>query len=638
MSGTAASSHAHKEAAHQLRTIAEQLERGQADTPLVDQAESLLSSPDQRLTIVLLGLDPASKAAALSWVIGPQHHTVSVKLTAPLDLLDIRLQERGFSLEAEGQGRQEFDAPEAFASAIDALGLEGDELSVPLCVALAAPLPLRNLQILVIREPDTLLRSPGLLEASASKAPVLMVAASGNHQLSAKERDQIANLSGMVAALWPVVVQAEGTVPGDLQAVLPTLGIPLLPATVLSPEGNFVPDFIVRGATHPVRAALSTVAQAERCMRLLDMIQERFDSDLRQIQARQKREARLERSLDSSAKVIDSKQSLDRAKQRFSEEVTQLLQSVRESGRRSLMKSGDVGKSLDQLLSSLQSGDLNREASSKVVRLSLKPEVLSEFRKRLGKVLRDQVNEECALIRDGLDESRRALETSLAEVGSSSRGIAMIPPDSRSVWEPVAEMLELDIAYKGEIPRRGFLQRLGEGRRVVFVLLMALSLVGSFAGFNIRQAAWAGVIFLILFIGAVAYTYKSWEKEDEESLVKEIERVRESVATEFNRVLNELLREKQSRLQQALDEVKRETSSKLDFLGKEVSSSKASQADAERKESRGKLKLLDQRLKELGGLGQQLNRVRQVVVDAVQKSKSELQRLLNPSGQHRADA
>ncbi len=47
---------------------------------------------------------------------------------------------------------------------------------------------------------------------------------------------------------------------------------------------------------------------------------------------------------------------------------------------------------------------------------------------------------------------------------------------------------------------------------------------------------------------------------------------------------------------------------------------------------------LDQRLKELGGLGQQLNRVRQVVVDAVQKSKSELQRLLDPSAQQRADA
>lgn len=638
MSGTVASSHAHKEAAHQLRTIAEQLERGQAETPLVDQADSLLSSPDQRLTIVLLGLDPASKAAALSWVIGPQHHTVAVKLTAPLDLLDIRLQERGFTLEADGQGRQEFDAPEAFASAIDALGLKGDELSVPLCVALAAPLPLRNLQILVIREPDTLLRSPGLLEASASRAPVLMVAASGDHQLSANERDQIANLSGMVAALWPVVVQAESTVTGDLQTILAPLGVPLLPTTLLSPEGSFVPDFIIRGSAHPVRAALSTVAQAERCMRLLDMIQERFDSDLRQIQARQKREARLERSLDSSAKEIDSKQSLDRAKQRFSEEIAQLLQSVRESGRRSLMKSGDVGKVLDQLLSSLQSGDLNREASSKVVRLSLKPEVLTEFRKRLAKVLRDQVNEECVLIRDGLDESRRSLETALAEVGSSSRGIAMIPPDSRSVWDPLAEMLELDIAYKGEIPRRGFLQRLGEGRRVVFVLLMALSLVGSFAGFNIRQAAWAGVVFLILFIGVVAYTYKSWEKEDEESLIKEIERVRESVSTEFNRVLNEVLREKQSRLQQALDEIKRETSSKLDFLGKEASSSKASQADAERKESRSKLKVLDQRLKELGGLGQQLNRVRQVVVDAVQKSRSELQRLLSPSAQQRADS
>ena len=91
-------------------------------------------------------------------------------------------------------------------------------------------------------------------------------------------------------------------------------------------------------------------------------------------------------------------------------------------------------------------------------------------------------------------------------------------------------MLDLDIKYRGEIPRRGFMQRLGEGRRIVFVGMMALSLVGSFVGFNVRKAAWAGVVFLLLFLGAVAFTYRSWRHEEEESFGKEIERVRESVS------------------------------------------------------------------------------------------------------------
>lgn len=638
MSGTAAPMHAHQEAAHQLRAVAEQLERGQAAMPLVDEADLLVSSPDKNLTIVLLGLDTTSKAAALSWVVGPQKDCVAVRLSAALDFVDIRLQDRGFILEVEGQDRQEFDSPEAFASAIASFGLGNDELSVSLRVALAAPPPLRNLQILVISEPDTLLRNPGLLGASVSKAPVLLVAAGSQHQLNVAQQDQLINLSGMVVAAWPVVILNEGATGSNLVMVLQMLGLPLLPTTVLSPEGEFVPDFIVRGASHPIRAALAVVGQSVRCMRLLDMVQERLESELRQLQVRHKREARLERSLDSLAKEGDGKQVLDRAKQKFVEEVSQLLHSVRESGRRSLMKSGDLGKSLDHFLNSLKPSDLDREASSKVVHLSLKLEVLREFRKRLGKSLRDQINEECAVIRDGLDVSRRTLETALAEVGSSSRGIAMVSPDSRTIWEPLADMLELDIAYKGEIPRRGFLQRLGEGRRVVFVLLMALSLVGSFAGFNIRQAAWAGILFLILFIGAVAYTYKSWEREDEESLGKEIERVRESVSSELNRVLNEILREKQSRLQQALDEVKRDTSAKLDFLAREVSASKVAHADAERKESRDKLKVLDQRLKQLGGLGQQLARVRQLVEDAGRKSRSELQQLLAPARQQGSGA
>ena len=156
----------------------------------------------------------------------------------------------------------------------------------------------------------------------------------------------------------------------------------------------------------------------------------------------------------------------------------------------------------------------------------------------------------------------------------------------------------------------------------------ALSLVGSFVGFNIRQAAWAGIVFLILFVGVVAYTFKSWQREEDETLNKEIERVRESVAAEFNRVLNEILREKQSRLQQTLDEIKREALTKLDSALREAQLSKAQATESERRDARSKLKLIDQRLKELNGLNQQITKLRQMISDWAVRAKEDLSKLL----------
>ncbi|WP_300335503.1 hypothetical protein [Accumulibacter sp.] len=112
MAGIAGFSYTPREGAQQLRAIAEQLERGQAETPLVDQADALLGPPDSSVSVVLLGLDPAARATALTWLVGPQHHSVTIKLSEPLEMLEVHLQERGYSLETESQGRSDFESAE----------------------------------------------------------------------------------------------------------------------------------------------------------------------------------------------------------------------------------------------------------------------------------------------------------------------------------------------------------------------------------------------------------------------------------------------------------------------------------------------------------------------------------------------
>lgn len=613
MTDVASALSARREMVQQLHSLAVQLERGQAETPLADRAAALLEEPDSALFLVILSLDPQARAEVVTWLIGPQHHSVAVKLAAPQDWVEIRLQERGYSLETLDAGRREFDAAGTFADALANLDSLGTGMVEPIRLALAAPLPLRNLHLLVAPESALLLRSTGILGDLVQRAPILLLARSAAYRPNPLDLQALQMLASSVVALWPIAVGPDvPPLPLSGGKASPA-GLALLPPLQLHLEGQFLPDFIVRGPGHPLRQALAGIALARRAASLMDILEERHQTDLRQLQSRQTREARLERSADSGAREQDLKLAFDRYKLQFTDELTKLMRALREGNRRALLKTSPLARTLEELLASLQGADLQREAATKTQRLTLKPEVLEEFRRRLARTLRQQLDEECVLIRDSLEELRRGAEDTLAAAGATQGGLALIPPDNRALWEPLEEMLELDLKYRGEIPRRGFLERLGEGRRVVFVVLMVLSLAGSFVGFNLRQAAWAGVLFLILFIGSVLYTFRAWKRLEQEELRKEIERLRETLSMEINRMLNDILREKLNFLQQQLDEIKREANHRLDTALREAQLNKSQATEAERRDARAKLKLIDQRLRDFQGMDVHISRLRQGV-------------------------
>ena len=229
-----------QDVAIQLRAVAEQLERGQAETPLADQANALVEPPDSSISIVLLGLHPEARTAALTWLVGPQHHSISIKLSEPLDIFDVCLQERGYSLETDSEGRLDFETPESFASALSAAENQSTDLAEPIRMALAAPLPLRNLQIIVVRDSATVLRTPDLLGRLVSRAPVLMIAAASDYDATPNDIEGIRMLSGLIAGIWPVFL---GKMPERPPSWLPVVAaeITIFPPNELFEGGSFMP-------------------------------------------------------------------------------------------------------------------------------------------------------------------------------------------------------------------------------------------------------------------------------------------------------------------------------------------------------------------------------------------------------------
>jgi hypothetical protein len=161
------------------------------------------------------------------------------------------------------------------------------------------------------------------------------------------------------------------------------------------------------------------------------------------------------------------------------------------------------------------------------------------------------------------------------------------------------------------MPKRGFVQRLGEGRRMVFAVMMILSLIGSMVGFSWRGLGVIGIAFLLLFLGAVIYTYRAWKNEDREKLEAELERVRDQLQMECKRMATEVQREKQARLNEHLDQSKRALLLRIDDLLRERLQRDQEQQAEQRDRARARLRKLDQQLKELQANNARVSKLRQ---------------------------
>ena len=140
--------------------------------------------------------------------------------------------------------------------------------------------------------------------------------------------------------------------------------------------------------------------------------------------------------------------------------------------------------------------------------------------------------------------------------------------------------------------------------------MMILSLIGSFAGFSWRGIGVIGVVFAVVFIGVVFYTFKSWKGEDQEKLEGELERIRDQLSTECRRVASEVQREKQARLSEFIEQVKRTISQRADDLMRDRQQREQAALAEQRERARIRTRKLDQQLKEVQALGSRFKKLR----------------------------
>lgn len=622
--------------AEQGREACQQIERGQATTPLSDHFSEIVRSTRERtFSLALLGVTREARTTALSWLYGSDCGLLSVHMPDEVGLLEIHLSDRGFVLETAGGRHREFDRIEPFFEALRSEDLvrADDESSWidPLRLRVDSTTDVRSLRILMAEGLDAFRQNPQLLGRLTLQTSLLAIVAPETWTPSPEEESVLDDLVDGMEVVWPVVLVE------DVDARTAGRGWwnldPVRAARQRLPEVRIdghefetMPAFLT-DENDPLRRAMSFSRQAHRLERAVDALEERQEHELRQLRSRKTRE---ERKTASERRAGDSGLRAAQAsvKSSLQDELKSLEKGVRENVRKASLPDGTLTRVVEDVLVNLDAGDLRQEAGHSAYKLTVDDELLEHLTLRIKKALKKRLREDLVLLRDGLQAYRETTEREVSDEHGVALSLELPPPDERALWDTLKEMLAVRIRYSGELPRRTFFQRLGEGRRSVFAILMTLSIVGSIVGVNLRQAQWIGGVFIAVFLGSFVWTFRSWKAEDRERLEKEVDRVRDALRSEAERLIAEVEREKASRIKEHLERIQKAASEEIERAFPDHERAVSEAEERARDQARERQRQVDAQIREAQSFQQGLGRLSQSVRDLERACQQALRDLL----------
>ncbi|GAA5525409.1 hypothetical protein Maes01_01978 [Microbulbifer aestuariivivens] len=547
------------------RSLAATLEQGQAQMPLMDHFGTLIESLERRpFSVTLLCLDKSSRETVLKWLYGQQFAVFSMQLSGQIGLIEVQLKDKGYAFENSSGRRQEFDSWDDLVNVISGHSAIDLTQAQDLKLATERVNAVKNVNLLLPDSTNFIQESPALLTRILRETNVLMVAGHPHYALSQTERTTINDLMVEMEGFWPLLpvdeLAEEVSIPENgwwQQVVHPQINLP--PKLITTHVEAQLPEFLTN-PDNGLRQALQLLLLGRKAETAVEAVNDRLAQELRQLESRKKREARKTHAgnLDNANMGFASQ-----LRNQLGDGVSDINKQLQESARRNDTATGNTGQQLKQFVDSLRIDDLAMESGYKSIKLSLS----SRYQQALTGFLRDALKSGVRRDAEALDDSLEALKRSIGYEFKSHTGMEPVLQldqlDKERLINDLAGAVNLELRYQGEMPKRGFFQRLGEARRAAFVILMSVSLLAMF-GINLRDNPLLGIVIFFVFIGAFIYSYYGWKREDEERLEKEVTRVREEVQNSSRRILADLTREKQSRIGDFLERIKKQWQTVLD--------------------------------------------------------------------------
>jgi hypothetical protein len=314
-----------------------------------------------------------------------------------------------------------------------------------------------------------------------------------------------------------------------------------------------------------LRRALQLSLQAKRQLSVSDAVIDRYEQELRQLQSRKKREIRKSDTTTVSQHDLTLWTQL---RAELNDQCQQTLKTLQETGRKRELPNSTGNISLKQHTDTLTYHDLDREEAYKTIKLSLGSSYQAQLLQFLQQSNKQSLKQDVQLLNKQFQLLAEILGQQCKVLLGYKPNFNMPAVDDNALWQDINGMIGLELRYQGELPKRGFVDRLAEGRKGVMVLMMSAMLLG-YIGIDLRNSGWIGLILLPVFIGTVIYSFVSFKKDEQHRLDKELVRVRDELLSASRRVLMDINRLKQNKLADYTDNLKKQWQQQLELLARE---------------------------------------------------------------------
>ncbi len=612
--------------------ICQVLERGQANTPLADLFQQLQKNLGNKpLGITLIGLTPATRNAALKWLYGHNFAVFSLEVSQQIGLLEVQLKDQGYSLEKSTGERLEFDSWDEFMHAAQEARLfaavSPDQVRTKgaLKIGTQSVTTARNLQVLIPESCEFIANSPALLSRLLAESNLVMVAGEPDQQLTASDQAVLAQLLDDMVACWPLLpvdeLNPDTRFPEKGWWTQLKSAVTLSPTLLTTHVDAAIPTALAE-VSHNLRQGLQFALQTKRLHSVSEAMKERYEQELRQLNSRKSRESR--RSDESSPALDYSFWS--QLKTELADEIQSLQKDLQESSRRREVPTGTTHVSLKQLIDTIDYDDLDREDHYKVIKLSLSRKSQDDLTGFIQQQSKQQLRQDGESIQQRLQTLLDRISDKLQKQTGALIGWQLPKLPEKTIWQDMQELISLELRYQGELPKRGFIDRLSEGRKSVMVVMMSVMLLG-YVGMDLRSSPWLSFIVVPMFFGAIGYSFYSFRKDEEYRLDKELTRVREELLSAGRRTITDLNRLKQTKLNEFTDQQKKQWLQQLESFAKEQQNKQqAEQAQAASK-AKARIGAIDSQLSELNSLSSTVQRVSREVQNLLEKTRQMLSQL-----------
>lgn len=601
----------HLKLIEEAQRLAQAIERGHADAPLSLLLHRLQQAISTRnLRAVWLGFDAAAEDDALAWLTGREFVPVLNRLRQRSESLTLKLGEPELALEANGRYRS-FDSMASLMQELEQLGkVSTTILSLPGAQAMAA------LELVVLPKSNYSAKDGAGLSRLALDNHLLIVAAPLDYSFNEPEKALLSSADAAFQAVWPLLIQTPGVfsmpdVKWWSQLLKPKnrmaerLVCPDAPPTSQSSQ---LPAFLV-DENNGGRQHLNIMRDAARLYDASVLLQEQQQQRQRQLATRKERDGRQLRQLEQEVQQQGTqRQQWNELRQMLQDGLPDVLRDLIDSRRKQKSSTGQLAAQVTQLVSCMQETDLRQEASQTTIRLTIHP----GFTGRLLGLLRESVNDEIHGYAEELTTrvaNLRLILQQQARVLAPDIKLAAVNLDARAVAAVLVDMIGLELRYKGEVPKRNFLDRFKEGRQGAMGFMMLASMGAMVFGGNLREESWFGPLIGIIFVSSMAYTVVSWRQEDKERLERELDRVREGVQSELNRLMGELQREMQSRFNDQVERLKKQWLKEIESASEEKNRQRQDNLESERSQQRDRQRATEAQKQDVDSLSSPLQKL-----------------------------